>query len=459
MDERERKQAAQYRKMTEQPVGKLVATLAIPTILSMLISNFYNMVDTAFVGELGTSASGAVGIVFGYMAILQAIGFMCGQGAGSTMSRKLGNKDIEGANRYTSTGFFMSLTLGAIIGVLSMFFLTPLIFLLGSTSTIAVYAKQYIRFIIVAAPFQTSSLTMNNLLRYEGKAKLGMIGLMTGAVLNICGDALFMKVLHMGVYGAGLSTMLTQIISFCILVYMFLSGKTQTVLSRRQVSKKISDYFNIVATGFPSLLRQALNSISTMLLNGNASMYGDAAVAAMSIASRVGFFAMSVGLGIGQGFQPVSSFNYGARKFERVKKAYWFTLGLSETLLFIGVVPIFFLAEPVVRIFRDDPQVILYGTRALKLHLVALLFVPLSMITEMGFQSTGQRLLSSITSSMRSGVIMIPSLLILSKLQGMNGIMEAQPAAYVITFFICIIFSRVFLKSVTPHQSASKSTV
>ncbi|SFQ47044.1 putative efflux protein, MATE family [Lachnospiraceae bacterium XBB1006] len=457
MDEKEQRRQAQFKKMTEKPVEKLVATLAIPTILSMLVTNLYNMVDTAFVGELGTAQSGAVGIVFGYMAILQAIGFMCGQGAGSIMSRKLGNKDVEGANCYTSTGFFMSMFLGLIIGLLSGFALSYLVFLLGSTRTIAVYAKQYIRYIIVAAPFQTSSLTMNNLLRYEGKAKLGMIGLMTGAVLNISGDALFMKIFHMGVSGAGLSTMLTQMISFGILLYMFLSGKTQTMISVKCVSGKVYDYWNIVATGFPSMLRQGLNSISTMLLNGNARVYGDAAVAAMAITSRVGFFCMSVALGIGQGFQPVSSFNYGAKKYERVKRAYWFTLILSECVLLLSAIPVYFMAEPVVKIFRDDPKVIFYATRALKLHCIALLFVPLSMVTEMGFQSTGQRLKSTITSSLRSGVVMIPSLLLLAKLRGMSGIQEAQPVAYVITWFICIYFSYAFLKSLQSH-SASKST-
>ncbi|MBE5906318.1 MAG: MATE family efflux transporter [Lachnospiraceae bacterium] len=457
MDEKERKRQAQFKKMTEKPVEKLVATLAVPTILSMLVTNLYNMVDTAFVGELGTAQSGAVGIVFGYMAILQAIGFMCGQGAGSTMSRKLGNKDVEGANCYSSTGFFMSLTLGLIIGLLSSVTLSSLVFVLGSTPTIAVFAKQYIRYIIIAAPFQTASLTMNNLLRYEGKAKLGMIGLLTGAILNICGDALFMKVFHMGVSGAGLSTMLTQMISFAILLYMFLSGKTQTIISVQYVSKHIFDYLNIAATGFPSLLRQGLNSISTMLLNGNARVYGDAAVAAMAITSRVGFFCMSVALGIGQGFQPVSSFNFGARKFDRVKRAYWFTLILSEVVLLFSAIPVFIMAEPVVKIFRDDSQVIIYATRALRLHCIALLFVPLSMVTEMGFQSTGQRLKSTLTSSLRSGVIMIPSLLILTKLRGMSGIQEAQPVAYVITWFICIYFSMAFLKSLKPY-SASKST-
>lgn len=439
-------QQAQYEKMTTTPVHKLVGALAVPTILSMLVNNFYNMVDTAFVGKLGTSPSAAVGIVFGYMSILQAIGFMCGQGTGSILSRKLGNKDVAGASRYCSTGFFLSLFLGLVIGILSFIFLTPLVYLLGSTDTIAAYAKQYISYIIVAAPFMTSSLTMNNILRYEGKAKLGMIGLMTGAVLNILGDAVFMFGFHMGVQGAGLSTMLTQIFSFCILLFMFLSGKTQTRISVKNIYFSFKHIFNIITTGFPSLLRQALNSLATMLLNGNAAMYGDAAVAAMSIVSRISFFVMSIPIGIGQGFQPVSSFNYGAKKFERVKKAFWFTFALSEVLLIVCVIPVVIFAKPIIQIFRDDPEVIAYAIRALYLQCFAILFVPISMVSEMGFQSTGQRVLASIASSLRSGIVIIPTLLILANLRGMNGIQEAQPVSNMITFVISIFLSRIFLK-------------
>lgn len=446
METKEELQQDQYKKMTTEPIGKLVGSLAVPTILSMMVNNFYNMVDTAFVGTLGTSASAAIGVVFGYMAILQAVGFMCGQGSGSIMSRSLGSKDVKKATTYSSTGFFFSFALGIVIGVISFLCLTPLVYLLGSTDTIAVYAKQYISYIIIAAPFMTSSLTMNNLLRYEGKAKLGMVGLLTGAVLNISGDALFIFKFHMGVHGAGLSTCISQVISFGILLSMFLFGKTQTRISIRCVSFHWENLFNIITTGFPSLLRQALNSISTMLLNSHAAVYGDAAVAAMSITSRVIFFVMSMAIGIGQGFQPVSSFNYGAGKKDRVKKAFWFTFFLSEILLVLTVIPVSVYAEPIVRIFRDDPAVTAYAVRALRLQCLAMLLVPISMVTEMGFQSTGQRFYATITSSLRSGILFIPVLLFLANLRGMSGIQEAQPLSNAMTFVVCIFFSRVFLK-------------
>ncbi|MDE7270278.1 MAG: MATE family efflux transporter [Acetatifactor sp.] len=438
-------QDKQYIKMTETPIPKLVATLAVPTVISMMVTNVYNVVDTAFVGTLGNSASGAVGVVFGFMAILQAVGFMCGQGAGSIMSRSLGNKDTDAATRYTSTGFFMSLFLGAIIGIGSFFLLDPLVYALGSTDTIAPYAKDYILWILLAAPFMTASLTLNNLLRYEGRAKLGMCGLMAGAVLNIAGDAVLIFGFGLGIHGAGISTAVSQTISFLILLGMFLTGKTQTQIRISCVDIHLNTAGNVAATGFPSLLRQVLNSVATILLNSSASVHGDAAVAAMSIVSRIAFFVMALAIGIGQGFQPVSSFNYGAGKYDRVKKAFWFTFFMAEVLLVVMVIPVFVFAEPIVRIFRDDIEVVKYAVRALRLQSATLIGVPLTMVTEMGFQSTGQRLLASFSSSLRSGLLFIPMLLLLAHTRGMAGIQEAQPVAFVLSFLVSLVLSRVFL--------------
>lgn len=441
-------QDKQYIKMTETPIPKLVATLAVPTVISMMVTNVYNVVDTAFVGTLGNSASGAVGVVFGFMSILQAVGFMCGQGAGSIMSRSLGNKDTDAATRYTSTGFFMSLFLGAIIGIGSFFLLDPLVYALGSTDTIAPYAKDYILWILLAAPFMTASLTLNNLLRYEGRAKLGMCGLMAGAVLNIAGDAVLIFGFGLGIHGAGISTAVSQTISFLILLGMFLTGKTQTKIRISCVDIHLKTAGNVVATGFPSLLRQVLNSVATILLNSSASVYGDAAVAAMSIVSRIAFFVMALAIGIGQGFQPVSSFNFGAGKYDRVKKAFWFTFFMAEVLLVVMVIPVFVFAEPIVRIFRDDIEVVKYAVRALRLQSATLIGVPLTMVTEMGFQSTGQRLLASFSSSLRSGLLFIPMLLLLAHTRGMAGIQEAQPVAFVLSFLVSLVLSRVFLQHI-----------
>ena len=428
------KYTTQYDKMTKQPVGSLVITLGIPTTISMLVTNIYNMVDTMFVGKLGTSASGAVGIVFGFMSILQAFGFLFGQGAGSIISRRLGNKDEDSASVVASTAFFSSMFMGLLIGILGTVFNTKMVYLLGSTDTILPYAKTYSLFILAAAPFMTSTFTMNNILRFEGKASLSMVGLMTGAILNMVGDPILMFGLDMGIAGAGLSTAISQFISFCVLLSMFLSGKTQSKLSVRKITREFNVLFDIVATGFPSLVRQGLQAVSTMILNQQARIYGDAAVAAMSIVSRISFFIFAVGLGIGQGFQPVCGFNYGARKFSRVKEAFSFTLVAGEVLLGMFAVAGLLFSNQAIAVFRDDAEVIAFGTPALRYQCMALFLNPLIVLSNMTLQSTGQRAWATFLSMMRSGLYLIPMIYILTYTMGARGIQLAQPVSDVLSF-------------------------
>lgn len=447
MNSREKSDQEQYKKMTETPVPKLIVSLSIPTVISMLVTNIYNMADTAFVGRLGNSASGAVGVVFGFMAILQAFGFMFGQGAGSMASRLLGKKDVESASRIASTGFFCALGFGIILETSGFFFLDSLVTLLGSTPTIAPYAKTYIIFILLSAPFMVPSFVMNNLLRYEGRAMLGMIGLLFGALLNLAADPILMFGLHMGIAGAGLSTALSQIVSFVLLLSAFLRGKTQCRLTIHRVSRYLGEYGSICATGLPSLLRQGLNSLTTMLLNYESAFYGDAAVAAMSIVARISMFIISCAIGIGQGFQPVSAFNYGAEKYRRVRKAYWFTAILSQALILVVCGGIFLTSGTMIQIFRDDAQVIAIGTRALQLQCIAILFLPFCLVTEMMFQSTGHKLGASVLSSLRSGVFFIPCLLVLAMARGLAGIQEAQPLAFVLAFMPSVLFTSYFFQN------------
>ena len=451
------KYATHYDRMTRQPIPTLLLQLSIPTIISMLVTNIYNMADTAFVGRLGTSASGAVGVVFGYMAILQAIGFLFGQGAGSILARRLGAKDAEGATVTASTGFFCALFFSIAAAILSFLFLDPLVRLLGSTETIAPYAKTYIFYILLSAPVMVTSFTMNNLLRYEGKAMLGMIGMMTGALLNIGGDALFMFVFHLGIAGAGLSTCLSQYVGFAILLSMFLRGKTQSRLSLRKVSLGHGRFFDITTTGFPSLLRQGLNSLTTILLNMESAVYGDAAVAAMSIVSRIIFFVFSVALGIGQGFQPISSFNYGARKYGRLRRAFRVTFLVAEAIMALFTLVVYSQSGSMIALFRDDPEVIAIGTRALRLQLLAQLVLPFQMCVEMLHQSTGQRLGAAVLSGCRSGFIFIPLLLILAPLRGLSGIQEAQPLAFLITLIPAFYFAIRYFRELPQEDEAPRA--
>ncbi len=439
----------QFERMTQTPVSSLVIRLGIPTTLTMLVTNFYNMADTAFVGRLhSNSASGAVGVIFGLMAILQAVGFMFGQGSGSIISRLLGSQQSDTASVYASTAFFTSLTLGAVIEIVCLITLRPLMYLLGSTDTILPYAMDYAKYILFAAPFTVSSFVLNNILRYEGKASLAMIGMTSGAVLNIAGDPVFMFIFKMGISGAGLATAISQVVSFMILLGIFISGHSIIRISPKLIKMKLYILKDIVTTGLPSLLRQGLSSVSTMLLNNRAAVYGDAAVAAMSIVQKIVMFIFSVGLGIGQGFQPVSGYNYGAKKYKRVRSAFRFTFFFSEVVMVISSVAVLVFSGGLIGLFRNDPQVIEIGSRALRLQCAALLFLPLSVVTEMQLQSTGQKLQASLLSSLKNGVYFIPAIIILAKLRGLKGIEEAQPVSYILSFLTSLFFASWFFKKI-----------
>ena len=438
--------SSNYDRMTKEPVSKLVIQLGIPTTISMLVTSIYNMADTFFVGALGNSASGAVGVVFGLMAIIQAFGFMFGHGAGSIVARRLGAQEGESATDYASVSFFSALFSGTIFAIAGLLFINPLMRLFGSTDTILPYAKDYGRFILIATPIMMASFVLNNILRYEGKAYLAMIGLTTGGILNIILDPIFIYKCNMGISGAGAATALSQCISFTILLSMFLRKKTQSRLVFSRFKSNLNHLMLIMQTGFPSLVRQGLNSVATMCLNHYAGFYGDQAVAAMSIVNRICFFIFAVGLGIGQGFQPVCGFNYGAKRFDRVKKAFLFTLAVGECLL--GVLAIFGIVASgwLIGCFRDDVRVIEIGTAALRYQLLALFFQPITICATMLFQSVGANKLATMFSMLRSGVLFIPLLAVLHHFLGLAGVQSAQAIADVFTFTITLPVVIWFLK-------------
>ena len=440
------KNMEQYRLMTETPVSRLIIRLGIPTTISMLVTNIYNMADTYFVGTLGTSASGAVGVVFGLMAIIQACGFTFGHGAGSIISRRLGAKDNGTANLVASASFFSAIVVGGIITALGLLLSDPFLRLLGSTDTILPFARSYAFWILLASPLMTASFVLNNILRYEGKAALAMVGLTSGGLLNILGDWLFIRKMGMGIEGAGMATAFSQVISFSILLSMFLCKKTQSRISIKYLKGGIPHLKDIVATGFPSLMRQGLSSVATMLLNNLSGGYGDAAVAAMTIVNRICFFIFAVGLGIGQGYQPVCSFNYGAKKYNRVKKGFMFTWITGEILLSMLAVCGMALSGSLVGIFRDDPAVIEIGTFALRAQLISLFFMPLSICANMTYQSVGKNKGATFLSALRSGLVFIPAMYILSRVMGLTGIQISQTVTDVITFFVSVPFMVSFFR-------------
>lgn len=435
-----------YIKMTETPVAKLILNLGIPTTISMLITNIYNMADTYFVGTIGESAQAATGVLFTVQAIMQGIAFMFGHGGGTFIARALADKNTREATKYISSAFFIGGILGLTITVLGLTFLEPLVRFLGSTETIVPHAKDYGLWILMAAPFIICSFILNNGLRYEGKALYAMYGLTAGGVLNILLDYILVMKCGMGVYGAGLATAASQVISFGILLFMYLR-MAQSTISVKAVSRDIKLYFSICRVGLPSLIRQGLTSVTNGLLNNVTKPFGDAAIAAMSVVSRYSNFLMCVGLGMGQGFQPVASFNYQAKRVDRVKKGLLFTTAFG--LVFIGAmstISIIF-AEPIIGIFQKHPEVIEIGAKALRFTAFGMMFMPFSVPVNMLYQSIQQPTISSVLSMIRSGAVTIPLLLIGVPFLGLLGIQIAQPTADIIAGLISIPFIIWFVKS------------
>ena len=449
--------ALQFRRMTETPIPQLVLSLAAPTILSMLITSIYNLADTFFVGQISTSASGAVGVVSSLMAIIQALGFMLGHGAGTIISRSLGSRDTTAATRFASTSFFTALVFGVVLAVAGLGTLPHFMMLLGSTETILPHACAYARPILIAAPLMISSLVMNNILRYEGKASFAMIGLVTGGVLNIALDPLFMFVFGLGTAGAGIATALSQSISFCILLSMFLRGKTVSQFRLSAVTREARDFGRILLGGAPSFGRQGLNSIGGMLLNLAARSYGDAAVAGMSIVSRIFMFIVSVAIGVGQGLQPVASFNYGARKYRRVRQAAIFTIEAAFCMLVVLVGLCWVNGDALVRLFRDDPAVTAVALPAFHYQCLAMLLQPIIVVANMTFQSVGASGRATFLACCRQGVFFIPLILILPRTHGLFGVEICQPIADVLTFLVSLPFLIAFLQQLGRMGDAEQS--
>ena len=424
--------------LTEEKIPTLVLNMAVPSIISMLITSFYNMADTFFVGQIGTTATAAVGVIFPLMSIIQALGFTFGHGSGNYISRKLGQGEVEDAKKMAATGFVSALVAGAIFGLVGLIFLDGLVGILGATPTIAPYARQYAMYILIGTPFMASSLVLNNQLRFQGSAFFGMIGMGVGAVLNIALDPLFIFVLDMGVSGAALATILSQIVSFCLLLRGCTRGGN-IAISLKNFSPSWARYKEIARGGTPSLFRQGLGSVATICLNFAAGIYGDAAIAGMSIVTRVLQFANSAIIGLGQGFQPVCGFNYGAKLYGRVRKAFWFTVSLAFCVLLIGSILGIAFAPQIIAIFRkEDLEVIKIGALSLRLQCI---FLPLSAFvvgSNMMLQTIGKPVKASISAAARTGLFFVPAILILPQFFGLLGVQMSQAVADLCSFVLCV---------------------
>ena len=455
----QRKLEERYQMMTQAPVKGLILKMSVPTIISMLVTSIYNMVDSFFVGRLSTEAVAGVGVAFAYMAFINVCGFFFGHGSGNYISRALGARNIGNAGRMAVTGFLSPLILGAIAGTLALLFINPLSKALGATDSILPYSNAYLRFILIATPFMMSSLTLNNQLRLQGNARFGMIGIASGAVLNIILDPFFIFVLDMGVSGASLATAVSQLFGWCLLLWGT-SREGNVHIRIRNFTPTWEYYKQIIEGGLPSLTRQALAVIATICLNRMAVHYanpGDEAsvVAAFSIVTRVTMMSYSVIIGFGQGFQPVCGYNYGARRFDRVKESYLFCMRLSTTVLIVIALLGYVFAPEIVALFRsEDPELIRVGSHVLRWQCIAFPLMGVCTMTNMLLQNINYTWQATFLSMCRQGICFLPAVFVAPWLWGITGLEAAQAIADAMTFLITLPFAIHIIK-----ELSSKTTV
>ena len=438
MTDKKIKQEEKYKYLTQSNIEPLIVKMAIPTIISMLTTSFYNMADTFFVSKINTQSTAAVGIVFSMMAIIQAIGFFFGHGSGNYISIKLGAKDTLEASKMAATGFLSAMIVGFIILIFGIIFINPLAHILGSTNTILPYSKIYMKYILIGAPYMTASIVLNNQLRLQGNALFAMIGLISGAIINIILDPIFIFYFAMGIKGAAVGTIISQFISFCVLLVGTNVWGTLPI-KLKDFSPSLEKYKAIIVGGLPSLCRQSVSSFSTAFLNTSASFFGDAAIAAMSIVNRVSMFANSAIIGFGQGFQPVCGFNYGAKKYDRVISAFYFCVRVSTLVLIIFAVIIFTHSNSIINLFNKEDEALLdAANNALRYQALTLPLWGLITLSSMILQTTRKTIRASILALAKQGIFFIPIVYILPKFFGLFGIEIAQPLADLFTFILSI---------------------
>lgn len=423
--------------LTSAPVHQVVLVMAVPTIVSMLVTSIYNIVTTFYVGRISTQATAAVGIAFSVMAIIQAVGFTFGQGSGNYISRELGAQRHGNARRMASTGFFLAVGTGLVLGAAGLLFLRPLALLLGSTPTILPYAETYLAFVLMAAPFMCGALCLNNQMRFQGNAAYSMFGILTGACINVVLAPVLIFVFGMGITGAGLSTFAGEACSMLVLLRM--SRIRQNIhVSPRCFTPRLALLKEIFAGGTPSLTRQGMASISVAMLNVAAGVYGDAAIAAMSIVNRMTFVIFAAMIGLGQGFQPLCGFCYGARLYARVREGYWFIVRLGFLIMTVCAVLGFFFSEECIDVFRRDPAVVSVGTVALRWQLVTLPLGVVVMYTNMMMQTIRKPWQANVLASARNGLFFIPLIIILPRFFGLLGVEMCQAWADILSFILAV---------------------
>ena len=422
----------------------LLVKTSIPTIIGILVMVIYNLTDTFFVGILNNkSMTAAIGIVFSFMSFIQAIGFWFGYGSGNIMSKKIGENEEKEAEIISSIGILFAIVIGILIAILSCFFVLPLSKFIGGSASenLLNFTVEYLKVIIISIPFGLYSITLYNQLRLCGNVKDGMIGLLIGMAVNIVLDPVLMFVFKFGFIGAGYATLIGQITGCIVLTN--LSGKNGNIaVNLKKVRINKDRVYHILAGGMPNFSRQSITGIALILLNVVAAKYGDGVIAALTISSRILALAYMIMIGWGQGFQPICAMNYGAKQYDRVKKAFKFAVIGGTLFLIIAAILLYVFSEPLIKTMSNDNEVILVGAEILRMQCITMPLLGYFAISSMLMQNIGQYFWASIISISRQGIFYIPLLYILSNIFGEFGIYLLQPVADVLSFGLAVIVVR-----------------
>lgn len=426
-----------YSFLTEAPVRRVVLVLAVPAVVSMLVTSLYNMADTYFVGRLSTQAVAAVGVAFAVMSVIQAVGFFFGHGSGNYVSQALGARRGEEAARMASAGLQLGVAGGAVLAVAGLLWLAPLVRLSGATPTVQPLAERYVGIVLLGAPFMTGAFTLSNQLRLQGHAFRAMLGILSGALLNVMLAPLFIFVFGWGIGGAAWATVVSQACAFGMLLWQ--ARRPGSVrISLRPMRPAAEVFREIARGGTPSLLRQGLACAAVAVLNLAAAPYGDAAIAAMSVVGRVSFFVYAAVIGLGQGFQPLCGFCYGAGRYGRVRAGFVFCVSAGTALLAGCAAVCWCCAEGIVALFRADPAVVAVGAEAFRWQILAWPLLAFTGVANQMLQTLRLAWRANLVAAARSGLFFLPLALVLPAAFGLRGVELIQPVSDVCAFLLAL---------------------
>ena len=438
--EMDAKEQRRYNLLTK-PIFPLLVKTSIPTITGMLVSMVYNLTDTFFVGRLhNRSMIAAIGVVFSFVSIVQAIGFWYGYGSGNAMSKKIGEKNYVEAEIISSIGIVIAIVTGIVIVIAARILIVPLANLIGGSASpdVLSFTVQYLAVIIISIPFSLYAITVYNQLRLCGNVRDGMIGLLAGMLSNIVLDPLLMFPLHMGFVGAGYATLIGQVIG-CIVLTVLAKRHGNIPVSVKKAQFSMTRMYHILAGGLPNFSRQAITSAALVLLNVTAAHYGESMIAALTISSKIIALAFMIMIGWGQGFQPICAMNYGAKQYPRVKKAFITTVTIGTIFLILSSIVLYIFSGQCIRTMSNDSEVVSIGTKLLRMQCFTLPLLGFFAVSSMFMQNIGNYFSALLISISRQGLFYIPLLYLLPALYGKIGMYLLQPTADVLSFLCAVV--------------------